>query len=1071
MRWLAVILSVALALIPSVVHASGPAPVVKSLSLTPTVINIGFGGPAISLVHVKMEVTDPVGLNYGILTLAPPVGSVGFYNNNAYFDTTAPYRTSGTDQDGIYEFDVPFYQFTAQGDWTASVYLYSKGNYSNTVTQDQLRAMGFDWRVSALGGADTTPPSLVSVNFAPGTVDTTGGSAVVTVNVHVKDLGAGFGHGNFLFIAPPCAREPDGEVKGYTFYSDKLVSGDIHDGTYQFTVELPQYEVDGPWSIRLEMYDALGNPVTLTSQQIEGLVNNGGPAYLNVIGTACVQSTGTLTIDTICTDSNPLHGLGNVPVTVVGPNGPISPSPVTDDHGHLSLILPTGDYIVIAPATAGGLLLNGTQTQTATVTSGGASVSFHYVGATISGRLYWDADYDNAYTPGVDVPLGGIQVHLINPATGLPVTDDNGHEVLATTDVNGNYAFAGICLEAGSYQVTTLPEINNAQTNNQPVDTQHPTQTATVTEGGSDKKDFPYQPKPGSLSGTLFYDANKNGIQDNGENGIGGVTVTLTDSLNNQTTTTTDTSGKYSFTNLKPGSYSVSAPSSADSKDLESSKTPSPINGITVVAGQSSGNNNFAYVVGSISGTVYFDANANGSLDNGDTGISGVTVTLADQDGNTIATTSSGPGGSYSFTGLAAGTYHVSVPSSTGGMSLKTTSPAVVTVDVGQDVKDVNFGYVTGSISGTVFMDLDKNGALGPGEPGIGGVTVTLTKPGGAQVTTTTASDGTYSFGNLTGGTYSVSVPATVGTKTLTTSGSRTVSLPAGGNSPNNNFGYADTVGSISGIVYFDANTNKAYNSGIDTPMGGVTVLLLDAGHNVIAQTTSGANGSYVFTGLQAGTYYVSVPATANGKNLETASPLQVTLSSGQNSTNNNFGYIAKPSGKGATRTWGFWKTHLTAFTSVVSTGLVNLGSITVTPAQNGTNPPVNTTENYGSDLKYFESIFATSPGTSQTTLGQARLQLAHQLLAAMANTAYLGTTTQQNGKSATLIADALAALQGTDVTKINKYVTPLDNFNTSGDNVGFPTGKSEGSADPAGAQAAAYNVNGVVYIPGFAFK
>jgi len=54
-----------------------------------------------------------------------------------------------------------------------------------------------------------------------------------------------------------------------------------------------------------------------------------------------------------------------------------------------------------------------------------------------------------------------------------------------------------------------------------------------------------------------------------------------------------------------------------------------------------------------------------------------------------------------------------------------------------------------GSISGELYTDLNHNGVLDSGEPGIGGVTVTLTSGGTVIATTATASNGTYTFTGL----------------------------------------------------------------------------------------------------------------------------------------------------------------------------------------------------------------------------------------------------------------------------------------------------------------------------------
>src|SRR5580700_233016 len=53
-----------------------------------------------------------------------------------------------------------------------------------------------------------------------------------------------------------------------------------------------------------------------------------------------------------------------------------------------------------------------------------------------------------------------------------------------------------------------------------------------------------------SLSGTVFYDNNGNGIFSSGDSGLPVMTVTLTDANGNAITTMTDANGAYSFTGL-----------------------------------------------------------------------------------------------------------------------------------------------------------------------------------------------------------------------------------------------------------------------------------------------------------------------------------------------------------------------------------------------------------------------------------------------------------------------------------------------------------------------------------------
>jgi SdrD B-like domain len=108
----------------------------------------------------------------------------------------------------------------------------------------------------------------------------------------------------------------------------------------------------------------------------------------------------------------------------------------------------------------------------------------------------------------------------------------------------------------------------------------------------------------------------------------------------------------------------------------------------------------------SLSGFVYLDANNNGVFDAGETGISGVTVTLRGTDdlGNTVVVgTLTDANGFYSFTGLRAGTYSLLETQPTGyldGQDTIGTQGGLVSNDLfydivlqlGVDGKNNNFG-------------------------------------------------------------------------------------------------------------------------------------------------------------------------------------------------------------------------------------------------------------------------------------------------------------------------------------------------------------------------------------------
>jgi hypothetical protein len=199
------------------------------------------------------------------------------------------------------------------------------------------------------------------------------------------------------------------------------------------------------------------------------------------------------------------------------------------------------------------------------------------------------------------------------------------------------------------------------------------------------------------------------------------------------------------------------------------------VNFIHVTLGMDSlPNNNFGEVKpASVGGTVYYDANDNGVKDPGDRGIAGIGVTLTGIDdlGKAInATQTTGTDDSYNFTNLRPGIYALSEKAADGyidGSDNVGNLGGVATVDQFANIKlasgavgvNYNFGeLLPSSLSGFVYLDQDNNGIKEPGEPGIGGVTVTLTGTNDrgtpVNMAVTTAADGSYAFGNLRPGTY-----------------------------------------------------------------------------------------------------------------------------------------------------------------------------------------------------------------------------------------------------------------------------------------------------------------------------
>jgi hypothetical protein len=204
----------------------------------------------------------------------------------------------------------------------------------------------------------------------------------------------------------------------------------------------------------------------------------------------------------------------------------------------------------------------------------------------------------------------------------------------------------------------------------------------------------------GSIGDKVFVDTNKDGKQDAGEAGVDGVRVYLLNSTGARIdSTTTAGGGKYLFSNLPAGTYSV---------EFKKSTIPAIYSGFTT------------------------------------------------KDGTTAGTTDANDSDADATTGKTASVTLAPVllsASSTAADSLKTNN---LTLDAG-------VLPAVGSIGDFVWKDLDKNGKQDAGEDGIKDVVVELyqTDANGAIVgaaiqTTTTNASGNYLFSNLASGTYKV---------------------------------------------------------------------------------------------------------------------------------------------------------------------------------------------------------------------------------------------------------------------------------------------------------------------------
>lgn len=579
------------------------------------------------------------------------------------------------------------------------------------------------------------------------------------------------------------------------------------------------------------------------------------------------------------------------------------------------------------------------------VTVAGANVAGTNFGynapVSIGDTVFSDADGDGVQDAG-ESGIPNVQVKIWRDTNNDDVFDSTVDLLITTvtTDGSGQYLVAG--LPIGTYFASVdngqaalsgyTPTTTDQELGGNAAGTQI---EADLPNDGTSflAADFGYQKASNpNVSGSVWHDLDRDGKDDGaGEPPIPLVTVALLDTSGNVVaTTTTDANGNYTFPDVPPGNYTVVVTDTAGvliGYDLTGGIDPWPI---TVAAANITGID-FGYArspeTGAIGDRVWLDADRDGVQDGAEAGLPNVALRLYRDNGDgvfnsgtdtLVDTTTTGLDGRYLFDGLPAGNYFVDVDGTTLPAGIApttgTTDPsAMVNLSEGEIYPDADFGYgpTAGSALGDrVWYDYDGDGVQDPGEPGIGGVTVTVNGPGCAPCTVVTDPDGLWLVTGLAPGTYTVAVnPATLpaGYNPAPTNGpiSRPALVQAGSDNLTLDFGFnGGTTGSIGDTVFFDSDGDGTQDVG-EPGIPNVSLNLVGPGTDntfgtpddvVLATTVTNANGAYDFVGLPAGNYRVvvtDVDQVLAGLNLSagTNPTGTIMLTAGQDYNNADFPY------------------------------------------------------------------------------------------------------------------------------------------------------------------------------------
>ncbi|HEY0733264.1 MAG TPA: SdrD B-like domain-containing protein, partial [Herpetosiphonaceae bacterium] len=223
--------------------------------------------------------------------------------------------------------------------------------------------------------------------------------------------------------------------------------------------------------------------------------------------------------------------------------------------------------------------------------------------STVSATSPHRADGSDAATITVTVrdasghPLAGKPVWVALAAAGVELS-----QAPVTSGADGTATFTMTSTEAGAFAPTVLIVDG-------PVTLTVPQPVVQFTAG--------------TITGRVFEDTDRDGTQDAGEPGVGGVPVALNDDQGAPlSSTATGGDGSFTFSSLQAGSYGLVASSLAD----WAFSTPTQLSITLDEFGTSGGHLFGAYAVAQVDGVVWNDANQNGARDTGETGIAGVTV-------------------------------------------------------------------------------------------------------------------------------------------------------------------------------------------------------------------------------------------------------------------------------------------------------------------------------------------------------------------------------------------------------------------------------------------------------------
>lgn len=551
-----------------------------------------------------------------------------------------------------------------------------------------------------------------------------------------------------------------------------------------------------------------------------------------------------------------------------------------------------------------------------------------YVPVSIGDRVWIDADYNGVQDAG-ELNVPNVRVTLVRDgvlgaefrntnASGEYLFDDlpPGHAYsVRFSNLPANYRFTAQDQTVGADD-TTDSDANATVGPNYGYASGQTSVTSSTDENLTFDAGI-YLPV--IIGDYVWEDTNANGIQEGGEPGIDGVTVTLViDGTVTGITTTTSGGGAYLFDtsyDLKPNhTYSVqfsNMPASArpynitttdagsdDTRDSDIVALGTTIVGTPIML---SGEQNLTLDAGfyrnaSLGNRVWYDDNGNGIQDIGEGNVSGVDVELFNTANVTQGTLTTDANGLYHFENLRPGSYYVVFDKTTlpvGGyvftqkdagannavdsdVNLLTGRSDTVTLVSNQDDNSTDAGiYIPVSIGDYTWVDEDGDGQQDVGEAVLPNVGVQLFRTSAPTIAVLSDLDGTvfatdtnvtgaYLFDNLRPDSYFVRFTAPNASAYVIT-----LQNQGADNNDSDSDGVATATGRTTDYVLASGDDDRTVDAGFYEPVSVGDRVWIDRDYDGVQDTNEQNLSGVTVTLYQDGSVYgASVITGANGEYL-----------------------------------------------------------------------------------------------------------------------------------------------------------------------------------------------------------